>query len=147
MSEGTDRLKTILVVDDYRDFVLATRLLLESEGYEVMEAYDGEQALAVLEEVQPDLIILDVMMPRLDGWATLAQIQADDRLKNIPVIMLTALREPVNVKTGIDLGCTWYYTKPVTDYSDFALVIGRILAGTEPPLDRSSPEKRGSEWP
>ena len=123
----------ILLVDDYRDFVLAARIFLEGEGYEVIEAYDGVQALELLKQTRPDLIILDIMMPRLDGWQTLERVQADENLRDIPVMMLTALSEPANVKIGIDLGCVWYYTKPITDYADLALVIGRITSGLEAP--------------
>ena len=133
MTNGEQSPRKILLVDDYRDMVLATRIFLEGEGYEVLEAYDGIQALEILKTVIPDLIVLDVMMPRLDGWATLTRMQADERLKDIPVLMLTALKEPVNIKTGIDLGCTWYYTKPITNYPDFELIIRRILDGLEPP--------------
>jgi CheY-like chemotaxis protein len=133
MSATEESRKTILLVDDFRDFVLATRIFLESEGYDVVEAYDGIQALELLARQRPDLIILDVMMPRLDGWATLTRIQEDTQLQDIPVLMLTALREPANIKTGIDLGCTWYYAKPVTDYHDFALVIRRILSALDLP--------------
>jgi CheY-like chemotaxis protein len=124
-----------MVVDDFRDMVLATRMFLEAEGYEVVEAYDGVQALELLPETRPDLIILDVMMPRMDGWTALTRIQSDPRWQGIPVIMLTALSDPVNVKTGVDLGCTWYYTKPISDYPDFAMIIGRILSQYSPPRD------------
>ena len=117
----------ILLVDDHRDFVFASKLFLESQGFQVSEAYDGIEALESLEKEKPDLIILDVMMPRLDGWATLQALQQKEELAKIPVLMLTALKEPVNVLTGFDLGCTWFYTKPITDYEDFALVIRRIL--------------------
>ncbi len=137
MTEDRQRPKRILLVDDFRDMVLATRIFLEGEGYEVLEAYDGIQALEVLKTTQPDLIILDVMMPRLDGWATLTRIQADERLRDIPVLMLTALKEPVNIKTGIDLGCTFYYTKPISNYPDFALIIRRILGGDAAPTGDS----------
>lgn len=125
----------ILVVDDQRDMVLAIRLFLEGDGHEVWEAYDGLQALEVLEARRPDMVVLDVMMPRLDGWETLKRMQADPKLADIPVLMLTALRAARNVRQGIDLGCTWYYTKPITDFSDFGLVIGRILTGLEPPSE------------
>ena len=123
--------ETILIVDDHRDFVFATKLLLESQGYQVLEAYDGLEGLDVVAKQKPDLIILDVMMPRLDGWATLQMLQADEANATIPVLMLTALKEPVNVLTGFDLGCTWFYTKPITDYDDLALVIRRILDSTK----------------
>ena len=123
--------ETILIVDDRRDFVFATKLLLESQGYQVLEAYDGLEGLDVVAKQKPDLIILDVMMPRLDGWATLQMLQSDEANATIPVLMLTALKEPVNVLTGFDLGCTWFYTKPITDYDDLALVIRRILDSTK----------------
>ena len=135
MSQCPGAGKKILLVDDFRDMVLATRIFLEGEGYDVLEAYDGIQALEILKTATPDLIILDVMMPRMDGWSTLTHIQADERLRDIPVLMLTALREPINIKTGIDLGCTWYYTKPISNYPDLALVISRILAGSAPPAE------------
>ena len=125
--------ETILVVDDHRDFVFATKLFLESQGYRVLEAYDGLEGLEVVGQDQPDLIILDVMMPRLDGWATLQMLQSKEETATIPVLMLTALKEPVNVLTGFDLGCTWFYTKPITDYDDLALVIRRILDSTKAP--------------
>jgi CheY-like chemotaxis protein len=130
---------TILVVDDEVDIVLATRLFLEGEGYAVLEAGNGVDALRVLGHERPDLIILDVMMPGLNGWDTLALIQADDNLKTIPVIMLTAMDAPEHVATGITLGCTWYYTKPITDYAEFALVIRRVLAAAEPPPGHELP--------
>lgn len=133
MSDKDEARHSILVVDDQRDMVLAIRLFLEGEGYEVWEAYDGLQALEILESKRPDLVVLDVMMPRLDGWETLRRMQQDARLADIPVLMLTALREPSYVRQGIDLGCTWYYTKPITDFGDFGLVVRRILSGLEPP--------------
>ena len=123
--------ETILVVDDHRDFVFATKLFLESQGYQVLEAYDGIEGLEVVGRQKPDLIILDVMMPRLDGWATLQMLQSKEDTAKIPVLMLTALKEPVNVLTGFDLGCTWFYTKPITDYDDLALVLRRILDSTK----------------
>jgi DNA-binding response OmpR family regulator len=123
--------ETILIVDDHRDFVFATKLFLESQGYRVLEAYDGLEGLEVVGKERPDLIILDVMMPRLDGWATLQMLQGKEETATIPVLMLTALKEPVNVLTGFDLGCTWFYTKPITDYDDLALVLRRILDSTK----------------
>jgi len=133
-NKETERHK-ILVVDDQRDMVLAIRLFLEGEGHEVLEAYDGLQALEILNCTRPDLVVLDVMMPRLDGWETLRRMQEDDSLADIPVLMLTALRDAGYVRQGIDLGCTWYYTKPITDFGDFGLVIRRILSGLEPPAE------------
>ncbi len=122
--------KHILLVDDSRDFIVATRAFLEEEGYEVTEAHDGVQGLERVKERQPDLIILDVMMPRLNGWETLRALQNEEDTARIPVLMLTALKEPEDVKEGFDLGCTWFYTKPITDYEDLLLVVRRILDTT-----------------
>jgi len=130
MSTDQAARETILIVDDERDIVLATRIFLEAEGYEVLEAFDGMEALEKLEQASPDLVMLDVVMPRLDGWSTLARIQSDPIHQGTPVLMLTSLSTPRDVATGIDLGCTWYYEKPVTDYDDLALVVRRILDTT-----------------
>lgn len=119
--------ETIMIVDDERDVVLATRIFLESRGYQVLEAFDGLEALNALDSSSPDLIMLDVVMPRLDGWSTLKQIKEDARYQDTPVLMLTSLAEPRHMVTGINLGCTWYYQKPVVDFDDLALVVRRIL--------------------
>lgn len=121
----------ILLVDDNREFVIATKGFLEEEGFAVTEAYDGVEALQRVKEQTPDLIILDVMMPRLNGWDTLEALQSEEATAQIPVLMLTALDGPAAVKEGYDLGCTWFYTKPVTNYDDLTLVIRRILETTQ----------------
>jgi len=133
VDENVAEQKLILVVDDQKAMVMTTRLFLESQGYRVVEAYDGMQALDRLLEEKPDLIILDVMMPRLDGWGTLQNMRVDERFCDIPVIMLTALNDPKSVTKGFDLGATWYYEKPITDFMDFGLIIDRVLQGVEPP--------------
>ena len=120
----------ILLVDDGREFIEATRAFLEDAGYEITAAYDGIQALEQVAQRQPNLIVLDVMMPRLDGWGTLKALQDQESTAQIPVLMLTALRGPESIKEGFELGCTWFYTKPITDYDDLLLVIRRILETT-----------------
>lgn len=119
--------KRILLVDDERDLVFYTKLFLEEKGYEILEAYDGRQALDVLEREMPDLVVLDVAMPRLSGWDVLRIMQDDDRMKNIPVLMLTARAEDADKAKGWTLGVTWYQTKPF-ELDELALVIERILA-------------------
>ncbi len=133
MKNAGETSKTILAVDDEPDVIIGVRAVLEAEGYEVLEAGDGKQALAVLRTQRPDLVVLDVLMPGMDGWETLSAIQADERLKDIPVLMLTALGQPQDIGKGIGLGCTWYCTKPITNYDDFVLVVRRILEGVESP--------------
>ena len=119
--------KTILVVDDEPDLVIGIRATLEAAGYAVLEASNGIQALPMIEAQKPDLVVLDVLMPGMDGWETLRRIQENEDLQDIPVLMLTALDAPENLKQGIDLGCTFYYTKPVVDYDEFLLVVRRVL--------------------
>jgi len=127
MNSSGETSKTVLVVDDEPDVVIGMRAMLEAEGYAVLEASNGIEALEVIEAQRPDLVVLDVLMPGMDGWETLRRMQSNDELREIPVLMLTALDQPKNVRQGIDLGCTFYYTKPVTDYEDFLLVVRRII--------------------
>ncbi|MEA3403001.1 MAG: response regulator [Armatimonadota bacterium] len=119
--------KQILLVDDERDLVFYTKLFLEEQGYEVIEAYDGQEALQVLKEQRPDIIVLDVAMPRLSGWDVLREIQDDPETADIPVLMLTARAEDADKARGWELGVTWYQTKPF-ELDELALVIERILA-------------------
>lgn len=82
--------KKILVADDEPEIVDIVKRMLEDE-YEVITAYDGEEALRKAKKEKPDLILLDILMPKLDGWETLKKLKEDEELKNIPVSMLTAL--------------------------------------------------------
>jgi DNA-binding response OmpR family regulator len=122
--------KSILLVDDERDLVFYTKLFLEEKGYEVTEAYDGQQALEVLETFRPDLVLLDVTMPRLSGWDVLKRMQEDPEKVDIPVLMLTARSEDADKARGWELGVTWYQTKPF-ELDELAMVIERILATTD----------------
>ena len=83
----------ILVVDDYSSVRTLLRVLLEAEGYRIMEASDGTEALEVAASIRPDLIILDLMMPELDGEHVIAQLHEDESLKDLPVLVLTAKQE------------------------------------------------------
>lgn len=117
----------ILLVDDERDLVYYTKLFLEDQGYEVMTAYDGQEALEVLEEHRPDLIVLDVAMPRMSGWDVLRTMQEDPEKLDIPVLMLTGRSEDADKAKGWELGITWYQTKPF-ELDELSMVIERILA-------------------
>lgn len=87
--------KNILLVDDDPDFVEAVRVIVESAGYNVRVAYDGQEGLNAIEEGKPDLIVLDVMMPVMDGHAVCAKLKSDPATKEIPVILLTAVADRV----------------------------------------------------
>lgn len=87
--------KSILLVDDDPDFVEAVKIIVESGGYNVRVAYDGAEGLKAVAEEKPDLIVLDVMMPNVDGHAACAKLKKDPATKEIPVILLTAVADRV----------------------------------------------------
>lgn len=102
----------ILVVDDEIYIVHILDFSLGMEGYEVLTALDGEQALEKARAEHPDLIVLDIMMPKLDGYETCKMLKADDRTKDIPVILLSAKGRNVDQKVGFEVGADDYITKP-----------------------------------
>ncbi len=102
----------ILVVDDEPGIVDIAKANLEGYGYSVVAAYDGEEALRMIREEMPDLVVLDILMPEMDGWEVLEQIEADPELAGIPVIMLTARVSDEDVLRGLESGAVEYMTKP-----------------------------------
>jgi DNA-binding response OmpR family regulator len=104
--------RTVLVVDDDPKIVRVVEINLTQAGYQVRTAADGEQALAAVTQERPDLVLLDVMMPRLDGFETLKRLKADPALTDIPVVMLTARAQDEDVFEGYGTGAQWYLTKP-----------------------------------
>lgn len=104
----------IMVVDDEMDIRFVIRKMLEKEGYEVIEADSGEQAMELLKDTVPDMILLDVMMPGLNGWETCEQIKSSEDLRQIPVVMLTAkTTEEDKVKALEKCGAQWHISKPL----------------------------------
>jgi two-component system alkaline phosphatase synthesis response regulator PhoP/two-component system response regulator VicR len=122
--------KKILVVDDERPIVRLVQVNLEHAGYEVVAAYDGKEALEKVEQAKPDLIILDVMMPQMDGFEVMQRLQANPKTRDIPVIMLTAKAQDADVFRGWQSGVTLYLTKP---FSPFELIsfVRRIFRSLE----------------
>ncbi|HEX2601913.1 MAG TPA: diguanylate cyclase [Gemmatimonadaceae bacterium] len=110
--ERKDR-KKILVVDDHEDNIELLRARLEARGYEVFGANDGQAALDQVDKVCPDLILLDVMMPKMDGMEVVRRLKANENLPFIPVIMQTALDSTENKVEGLDAGADDYITKPI----------------------------------
>jgi len=106
--------RTIMVVDDDPDLVDILRARLEQREFNVMCAYDGLQVFAGLEMQKPDLIILDLMMPHMDGLEVLERLKADQETSSIPVILLTALDEYEDSLTGYKMGADYYIAKPFT---------------------------------
>ena len=104
--------KRILVVDDEVDLVETVRFSLELEGYDVLVAYNGEEALNQARKENPDLILLDLMLPKLDGYKVCRLLKFDERYKHIPVLMLTAKTQEKDKATGMETGANEYITKP-----------------------------------
>lgn len=106
------RQKKILAVDDERHIVRLVQVNLERAGYQVIAAFDGKEALKKVEADRPDLIVLDVMMPHMDGFEVLKRLKSNDQTKDIPVVMLTAKAQDADVFRGWASGVDCYLTKP-----------------------------------
>ncbi len=104
--------KRILLVDDEKDLVENVILRLEASGYEVIAAYDGQEGFDKARKDKPDLIILDLMLPKLDGYKVCRMLKFDEKYKNIPVILFTARGQESDQKMGRDVGANAYIIKP-----------------------------------
>lgn len=113
----------ILVVDDDKEIVNAIAINLQNEGYEVLKAYDGLQALDIINNQEVHLIILDVMMPKLDGLSTTLKIRAE---RNIPIIILSAKSEDTDKILGLSMGADDYVTKPFNSMELMARVKSQL---------------------
>jgi DNA-binding response OmpR family regulator len=102
----------VLIIDDEAPIRLLCRVNLEAEGMEVSEAADGANGIEIARREQPDVILLDVMMPRLDGWEVADALLRDERTNEIPIIFLTARAEIRDRARGLDIGGVEYITKP-----------------------------------
>jgi DNA-binding response OmpR family regulator len=122
--------KKILLVDDSPTAILWQRLILEADHYEIVVATDGEEGVRLAKTEQPDLVLLDVMMPRMDGFEALREIRADDALRTTPILMVTTRSEMANVMQGYESGCNEYITKPV-DRSELLMKVRSYLTGRE----------------
>lgn len=118
--------KKILTVDDERGIVRLVQVNLERRGYQVVTAFDGREGLDKVYSEQPDLVILDVMMPYMDGFEVLHQLQKDVRTRNIPVVMLTAKAGDADVFQGWKSGVSCYLTKPFNP-AELLSIVRRIL--------------------
>lgn len=104
--------KRILVVDDEIYIVHILEFSLTMEGYTVLTASNGEEALKMIEQERPDLVVLDIMMPKLDGYEVCRHLRADERFGNLPVILLSAKGRPVDREAGLQAGADDYIAKP-----------------------------------
>ena len=107
-----DMKKKILVADDEPNIVISLEYLFKREGYTVVVASDGEEALAAIRSEQPDLVLLDLMMPRKNGFEVCQAVRADDSLRSTKILLLTAKCRDTDVAKGLALGADAYMTKP-----------------------------------
>jgi DNA-binding response OmpR family regulator len=108
----SEDIPTVLVADDDEDILELVSFRLERAGYEVVTARDGATALATAQDRQPDLAVLDVMMPGLNGYEVTQRLRADDATRDIPVILLTARVQEADVNRGFEAGADDYLRKP-----------------------------------
>ena len=120
----------VLIADDEQNIVMSLEFLMETSGFEVRTASNGEEALAALETFRPDLVLLDVMMPRRNGYEVLQAIRNNPALRDIKIIMLTAKGRDVDVEKGLGLGADAYVTKPFATKELVAKVKEMLGQGT-----------------
>ncbi len=122
---------TLLLVDDEKNIIELERLYLEKEGYKTQAAYDGRAALEKFRAVKPDAVILDLMLPELDGWEVCRRMRQES---NVPILMLTARDQDVDKIVGLELGADDYLTKPFNPRE--------LVARVKAILRRASPEPK-----
>ncbi|MCA9937448.1 MAG: response regulator transcription factor [Anaerolineales bacterium] len=133
--------KLILVVDDEPKLTNLVRGYLEQEGYQVITAHDGRAALFAARDHQPDLIVLDLMMPEMDGWSFLRQHRQE---RNTPIIMLTARVDDVDKIMGLEMGADDYLTKPFSP-RELVARVRAVLRRAQPAAEPESPLLRAGD--
>lgn len=121
--------KRILIADDEPNIVMSLEFLMKHEGFEVEVANDGEAALQAVEERTPDLILLDVMMPKMTGFEVCQRIRTNPRWQGVKIIMLTAKGRDTEVAKGLGLGADAYMTKPFST-KDLVAQVKQLLSNT-----------------
>ncbi|WP_313027802.1 response regulator [Soonwooa sp.] len=105
-------MKTILIADDEHKILMSLEYSFRKNGYNVYIARDGSEVLEILNTLTPDFILLDIMMPKLDGYSTLEEIKKQDKLKSTKVAFVSAKNNPEDIQKAYDLGADAYFTKP-----------------------------------
>ena len=114
--------KNILIVDDEPSIIVPLQFLMEQNGYNALVAFSGEEAMETVEEHHPDLILLDIMLPVIDGFEVCQRVRENPDFKDIRIILLTAVGSEANVAKGLALGADAYITKPFSNSE----VIGKV---------------------
>ena len=127
-------MKRILIIEDDRDIVELVRYNLANEGFQVSAAFDGGSGLSTLKKTPPDLLLLDLMLPKLSGLEICREIRKDDSLNRLPILMLTARGDEADRVVGLEMGADDYVTKPFSPRELLARVKA-LLRRSEPPVD------------
>ncbi|MFA5260792.1 MAG: response regulator [Candidatus Omnitrophota bacterium] len=124
--------KKVLIVDDEKDMVFGLQMMFEANNFEVVAAFDGQDALNKARQIKPDIIILDLMLPKLDGYRVCRLLKFDEKYQKIPVIMLTARTSAEEKKIGMDVGADAYVVKPFDQQVLMAQVRDLLDQGVPP---------------
>ena len=138
-------MKTILIIEDQPDMRENIATILEMENYAVLTANDGQQGLAIARDEKPDLVLCDVMMPRVDGYEVLQRLRENRTIAGTPFIFLTAKGERRDQRAGMNLGADDYLTKPVTATDLLAAVSARLEREEKRPAAEFHPDFTSSE--
>lgn len=122
--------KKILLVEDEKVLSEILTVRLDLQGYDIIAAYDGQQALDMVHAEKPDLILLDIMLPKIDGYKVCGLLKSDVRYKNIPIILLSAKSQTGDFEMGTELGADAYITKP-PNHQELAETIQKLLVRGE----------------
>ncbi len=122
--------KKILIVDDEPSIIVPVQFLMEQNGYDVMVAFSGEEAMEIIAEKKVDLILLDIMLPVIDGFEVCQRVRENPRWNKIKIILLTALGSDANVEKGLALGADAYITKPFSNV-DIVEKVKELLENSE----------------
>jgi CheY-like chemotaxis protein len=118
----------VLVVEDYEDTLLVLRIMLEQRGYHVLEAADGEEAVETARHECPDVILMDLSLPKLDGLAASRRIREDPRTRDVVIVAVTAHAEPQYRRHALDAGVDAFVTKPI-DFKWLDDLLGSLVKG------------------
>ncbi len=105
--------KKILLVDDSQTVLMMEQMILKKGAYDIVTARDGKEGIAKAVEVKPDLILMDIVMPNMNGFEAVKQLRQQEETKTIPILMVTTRGEAESMETGYESGCSDYVTKPI----------------------------------
>ena len=134
----TEEQKTVIVVEDEPDAAELFAEMMRVSGFRVLKTYSSTPAISMIAQEQPDVVILDIMMPDISGLEVLRFMRREQQLMHIPVIVVSARSMPSDIQEGLEAGATIYLTKPV-GYLDLRKAVDEVMQGNEPDLNRNLP--------